>query len=469
MAIIAPTIDEFDEPTVMLIIRNLVKWIQTDLVPQINANDIVSATQTSDGLSFDINLIKGDGSQIPVGKITLEDEDNIASGSFHFDDETRMLSGTLLKEDGTPINIPAVEIPGGSGTQIDYGIQTIQFTYQGNNLSCVITQKDGTQTTSNTVMIAGGGGTGGNPYPTAISGTVGEDGNITLTMTMSEGSPVTATINMSYFASAEDVENIQISTTVSQDSTNVIKISNAVNGNSADLTLDLSVVDGELILTAEDGTNQATSKVEYNISDKTKFSGYICNNSKIRIGDEGIIEIASSVLTTKTNVAVHNYSIILNTKYSEIRGENILFCTDYYTEAQAFRKISNSVAGGTSGLEGNTSYPINFSQITDNLPLEYDLFYKVTNGSVSNTLGAILNKWIVFDDIIMNAVQSVNKIGFDDGQHDLFNSFAISLTTASTCSIKVKRGFNVQNVGDIRIYMTNITNVYVSDTEPNWS
>ena len=270
MAIIAPTIDEFDEPTVMLIIRNLVKWIKTDLVPQINANDIVSATQTSDGLSFEINLIKGDGSQIPVGKITLEDEDNIASGSLHFDDETRMLSGTLLKEDGTPINIPAVEIPGGSGTQIDYGIQTIQFTYESNNLRCVITQNDGTQTTSNSVVIAGGGGTGGNPYPTAISGTVGEDGNITLSMTMSEGNPVTATINMSYFASAEDLEDIQtqltaikISTTVSQDSSNVIKVSNAVNGNSADLTLDLSVVGGELILTAEDGTNQATTKVSY--------------------------------------------------------------------------------------------------------------------------------------------------------------------------------------------------------------
>lgn len=199
MAIIAPTIDEFDEPTVMLIIRNLVKWIQTDLVPQINDNDIVSATQTSDGLSFEINLIKGDGTQIPVGKITLEDEDNIKSGSFQFDDETRMLSGTLLKEDGTPINIPAVKIPGGSGTQIDYGIDTIQFTYEGNNLSCVITQNDGTQTTSNTVVIAGGGGTGGNPYPTAISGSV-TGTTLNFSITMSQGSPVTATIDLSTFA-----------------------------------------------------------------------------------------------------------------------------------------------------------------------------------------------------------------------------------------------------------------------------
>ena len=58
-------------------------------------------------------------------------------------------------------------------------------------------------------MIAGGGGTGGNPYPTAISGTVGEDGNITITMTMSEGKPVTATINMSYFASTADLSDLQ--------------------------------------------------------------------------------------------------------------------------------------------------------------------------------------------------------------------------------------------------------------------
>lgn len=227
MAIIAPTTDEFDEPTVMLIIRNLVKWIQTDLVPQINDNDVISA-------------------------------------NLDFDDESRKLSGTLIKGDGGTIDIEPVTIPGGSGTSIDYSIDSIEFTYQGNNLSCIITQKNGTQTTSNTVVIAGGGGTGGNPYPTAISGTVGEDGNITLTMTMSEGNPVTATINMSYFASAEDLENIQISTTVSQDSTNVIKIANAVNGNSADLTLDLSVVNGELILTAEDGTNTVVTKVDYN-------------------------------------------------------------------------------------------------------------------------------------------------------------------------------------------------------------
>ena len=88
MAIIAPTIDKFDEPTVMLIIRNLVKWIQTDFVPQINDNDIVSA-------------------------------------NLDFDDESRKLSGTLIKGDGDTIDIKPVTIPGDSGTSIDYSIESI--------------------------------------------------------------------------------------------------------------------------------------------------------------------------------------------------------------------------------------------------------------------------------------------------------------------------------------------------------
>lgn len=358
MAIIAPTIDEFDEPTVMLIIRNLVKWIQTDLVPQINDNDIVSATQTSDGLSFEINLVKGDGSTIPVGKITLEDEDNIKSGSFQFDDETRMLSGTLLKEDGTPINIPAVKIPGGSGTQVDYGIDTIQFTYEGNNLSCVITQNDGTQTTSNTVVIAGGGGTGGNPYPTAISGTVGEDGNITLKMTMSEGNPVTATIDMSYFASAEDLEDIQtqltaikITTTVSQESSNVIKVSNAVNGNSADFTMDISVVDGELILTAEDGVNQAITKQLISIGgiNKTEYGivPEVINFGTITFGEDSVMNVESSPSPADfeyiTNVEATTQYTKLGIKDDKfelfnvmVPGENVSKpITNYLTDANA--------------------------------------------------------------------------------------------------------------------------------------
>lgn len=361
MAIIAPTIDEFDEPTVMLIIRNLVKWIQTDLVPQINANDIVSATQTSDGLSFEINLIKGDGTQIPVGKITLEDEDNIASGSFHFDNETRMLSGTLLKEDGTPINIPAVEIPEGSGTQVDYGIQSIQFTYQGNNLSCVITQNDGTQTTSNNVVIAGGGGTGGNPYPTAISGTVGEDGNITLSMTMSEGNPVTATINMSYFASAEDLEDIQtqltaikISTTVSQDSSNVIKVSNAVNGNNADFTLDLSAVDGEIILTAEDGINQAKTKIVNTIGEiPIKNIGVVTSKIDLKL----TIDVNTTFTGTPTAGSHSTYSDgspkdVFNTQKIEIDNNNIYLLSnntgDTNTPALIYEKDSNEIINCTT-------------------------------------------------------------------------------------------------------------------------
>ena len=66
---------------------------------------------------------------------------------------------------------------------------------------------------------------------------------------------------------------VQYSQSVAQDSTNVIKVSNAVNGNSAYLKLDLAVVGTDIILTAEngDGTQQAISKINYsNIIPQTK-------------------------------------------------------------------------------------------------------------------------------------------------------------------------------------------------------
>ena len=311
MSIIAPTIDEFDEPTVMLIIRNLVKWIQTDLVPQINDNDIVSATQTSDGLSFEINLIKGDGSKIPVGKITLEEEDNIASGSFHFDDETRMLSGTLLKEDGTPINISAVEIPGGSGTQIDYGIQTIQFTYQGNNLNCVITQNDGTQVTSNTVVIAGGGGTGGNPYPTAISGTV-TGTNLNFTMTMSEGSPVTATIDLSIFATVAMLSDYATKTELENVESEIQNIETEIQNSKAIskylLDSKFAVSEGTLIgevitLSQNEGVASTSSRSNYITCYNTILYNYT-------------FPVVKNNLTTRTI----SYKYSKNTYYTGIKG-----------------------------------------------------------------------------------------------------------------------------------------------------
>lgn len=128
MAITIPTVDEFTESTVMLVIREIAEYIcgNNGLVVQINNNDITGFTSSYTNNVLKIDAIKGDGSTLPVCNVTIE---------------------------------------GGSST--------------------------------------------GNPYPTAVSGTVGVDGNITFTITMSSGSPITTTINMDYFASTADLSDLQ--------------------------------------------------------------------------------------------------------------------------------------------------------------------------------------------------------------------------------------------------------------------
>ena len=80
--------------------------------------------------------------------------------------------------------------------------------YTNNLLKIDATKGDGTTIPVCSLTIQGGSSTG-NPYPTGISGNVGADGNITFTVTMSSGSPLTTTINMTYFASADDLSDLQ--------------------------------------------------------------------------------------------------------------------------------------------------------------------------------------------------------------------------------------------------------------------
>ena len=128
MAITIPTVDEFTDSTVMLVIREIAEYIcgNNGLVAQINNNDITGFTSSYTNNVLKIDATKGDGSTIPVCNLTIQ---------------------------------------GGSGAS--------------------------------------------NPYPTAVSGTVGVDGNIKFTITMSSGSPLTTTINMNHFASTADLSDLQ--------------------------------------------------------------------------------------------------------------------------------------------------------------------------------------------------------------------------------------------------------------------
>lgn len=104
--------------------------------------------------------------------------------------------------------------------------------YKDNVLKIDATKGDGTTIPVCNLTIQGGSSTG-NPYPTGIKGTVGADGNITFTVTMSTGSPLTTTINMNYFASADDLSDLQKKVTGLKLTSSSNKMS--INGTSANI------------------------------------------------------------------------------------------------------------------------------------------------------------------------------------------------------------------------------------------
>lgn len=61
MAIPVPTIDDFQESTVMLVIRKIVDYIKDSLVPDINKADVANITTSISGQNLTINIVLGDG------------------------------------------------------------------------------------------------------------------------------------------------------------------------------------------------------------------------------------------------------------------------------------------------------------------------------------------------------------------------------------------------------------------------
>ena len=124
----------------------------------------------------------------------------------------------------------------------DNDITGFTSSYKDNVLKIDATKGDGSTIPVCNLTIQGGSGTS-NPYPTAVNGTVGVDGNIKFTITMSSGSPLTTTINMKYFASADGLSDLQeqvsgIKPTVTTNlKTSPPTITVAVNGTSSTANL----------------------------------------------------------------------------------------------------------------------------------------------------------------------------------------------------------------------------------------
>lgn len=242
MAITIPTVDEFTESTVMLVIREIAEYIcgNNGLVAQINNNDITGFTSSYTNNVLKIDATKGDGSTIPVCNVTIE----------------------------------------------------------------------------------GGGSSTGNPYPTAVSGTVGVDGNIIFTITMSSGSPITTTINMNYFASADDLSDLQ-------EQVNGLKlISNgnimSINGTSANIVNSVtgSISGGNLTI-GVNGINSSPIAIGAGGSqwEELEYAQFYQAMNSSKIGDEFLI---ASAYEASSRGIKNCYGICVD------ETEHIFACVGYF-------------------------------------------------------------------------------------------------------------------------------------------
>lgn len=233
MTITIPTVDEFTESTVMLVIREIAEYICGDngLVAQINNNDITGFTSSYTDNVLKIDATKGDGSKLPVCNVTIE----------------------------------------------------------------------------------GRGSSTGNPYPTGVSGTVGVDGNITFTITMSSGSPLTTTINMNYFASTEDLSDLQEQVTG-------IKPTVTTNLESSPPTITISVNGRSSTANLPSGGSSTHTITTDRIGIIENDLSTIDSILRANVGKLASIEASAFTRTTETSDAYYIFGVITENYPDYISG-----------------------------------------------------------------------------------------------------------------------------------------------------
>ena len=307
MAITIPTVDEFTESTVMLVMREIAEYIcgNNGLVAQINNNDITGFTSSYKDNVLKIDATKGDGSKLPVCNVTIE----------------------------------------------------------------------------------GGGSSTGNPYPTAVSGTVGVDGNIKFTISMSSGSPLTTTINMNYFASADDFSDLQEQVTelkLSLDNTEDFMLFTSASVGSSKNYMCLCSVTG--IITEE------TQNVKY-IGNKVRVWHYLIPSNKI------LFPYCDDNNFTKRYYCLPNFNILDSDKeqsaeykitknsYLSSEGLDYLYYNyeDYQISAmnsvefEKYLKITDVMCVNDNGATGRFN---EVTSLSDNSPIT-DIIVHIKNGNVT--------------------------------------------------------------------------------------
>ena len=339
MANIQPTIDELDQPTVMLQIRKIAGVVDSNLESvndelgyiqgQIDQMEDVSGRVTTlenemDTVKSDLIAVENKNTQqdttIEQNATAIETEKNaridndITDVGLKYNPNTGSLEIQLLREegnlddsviarfiktatliptstsrafkirfefyDGTNYDTNEFLIPEGGGTDVSVTGVTVVDGTTPDSFQVHIQLSDGEPLKSNDYVIDIPASE--NTYPTAVTGTV-IGTNIDIDITLNNNQHVKGTVDISTLATTqwvntqldnyvtnedfgdlqEQLNGITISSIVSQDSPNVIKVSNAVNGNSADIKLDLSIEGTDIVLSVEntDGTQQGISRI----------------------------------------------------------------------------------------------------------------------------------------------------------------------------------------------------------------
>ena len=188
----------------------------------------------------------------------------------------------------------------------DNDITGFTSSYEDNVLKIDATKGDGSKLPVCNVTIEGGGSSTGNPYPTAVSGTVGADGNITFTVTMSSGSPLTTTIDMNYFASADDLSDLQEQVTG-------IKPIVTTNLESSPPTITVDVNGISSTANLPSGGTSGGAKI-ININSISELQDFLKSMNK------GDILIGNNIYNDGSNVAVQSLMMCFTFKTAAITG-----------------------------------------------------------------------------------------------------------------------------------------------------
>ena len=265
------------------------------------------------------------------------------------------------------------------------------------------------------------------------------------------------------------VSTIGISRNITQSDTNAIGVTDTVNGNSADLTLDLSVVGDELLLTAEHGEQQAISKINVGniVSGEDKY--YIFGNDGTSI-NQGILSIP---IDTESNTPLYAYNVhkdkietdVLNNIYMDTSSTlKISYIKSY--ENNTPKNLGYKITKNKTYTTGISSYLfVNKQQeyierIKGNLSDRFD--YK-SRGS----------RWYKISNIMIAQTVSSSSYILGCNDNDMFNvDMALNIQASNSglkiVSVKFNKEIYLER-NNPNIFFSSYSEINLLDSEPNWS